>query len=457
MTTATKVKISNMKLDKNGSRAPSVTDLSIIIDKVLTSKKVKKVSKKIMSKEIEFPYTFEFSTPKGRKVIHNLIRKKNEYKSVSIADRLAQLEDPKNTKWHNVVKKWKDDIKNGKTKPNRNGRVKFAMVKVKDLTIDDDIQRDMDPDWVAGIANPNTFQVDYMSMIQCIYDPKTKKFISINAQHTVVLETAFAHHGLWDGYNGDPLELEVPVAYIETSKRDKARMAFRIFNGKGQKKIEPYVDHKILVLAYRVDDSDEKEAEKAAVIQSINEQEGFEPIPSTDDKNRDAAWAIDCVAEMQKHYDTPERWRFVLNTHKRYYPNIKLNIMECDLYGFMHDYFGGIMGYDVYSDEFRTEFLDPSMAIIQEFFTTPHSFANDSKHTQIRFQAKRYNRAINSKDNKVEDEGSFIYLLKLYKFFGGKHDLPTVVYNMNESSAGDLLDHIDNESLLEAMENHGQS
>ena len=116
-----------------------------------------------------------------------------------------------------------------------------------------------------------------------------------------------------------------------------------------------------------------------------------------------------------------------------------------------------LMGYDVYSDEFRTEFLDPSMAIIQEFFTTPHSFANDSKHTQIRFQAKRYNRAINSKDNKVEDEGSFIYLLKLYKFFGGKHDLPTVVYNMNESSAGDLLDHIDNESLLEAMENHGQS
>lgn len=454
MVTATKVKISNIKLDKGTSR-PNPTDaqLSSIISKITTSKKEKTMSKKT---KVEFPYTFEFSTPKGRKVIHNLIRKKNEYKSVSIAERLAQLEHPDNTKWHNVVKKWKDDIKNGKTKPNRNDRVKFAMVKVKDLTIDDDIQRDMDPDWVAGIANPNTFQVDYMSMIQCIYDPKTKKFISINAQHTVVLETAFAHHGLWDGYKDDPLELEVPVAYIETSKRDKARMAFRIFNGKGQKKIEPYVDHKILVLAYRVDDSDEREAEKAAMIQSINEQEGFEPIPSTEVKNRDAAWAIDCVSEMQKHYQTPERWRFVLNTHKRYYPNIKLNIMECDLYGFIHDYFGE-MGYDVYSDEFRKEFLDSAMAIIQEFFTTPHKFGNDSKHTQIRFQAKRYNRAINSKDNKVEDEGSFIYLLKLYQFFGGKYQLPAVVYNMNESSAGDLLDHVDDESLLEAMKNYGQS
>jgi len=455
MTISTKVKISNMKLDKGTSR-PSTTDgqLSSIIRKITTSKKSKTMAKK---NKVEFPYTFEFSTPKGRKVIHNLIRAKNQYNSKTIAERLAQLKDPNNTKWHNVVKKWKDDISKGiRTKPNRDLRVKFSMVKVKDLTIDDDIQRDMDPDWVAGIANPKTFEVDYMSMIQCIYDPNTKKFVSINAQHTVVLETAFAHHSLWNGYAGDPMELEVPVAYIETSRRDKARMAFRIFNGKGQKKIEPYVDHKILVLAYRVDDSDEGEAKKAAVIQTINEEEGFEPIPSTDDKNRDAPWAIECVSEMQKHYDTPERWRFVLNTHKRYYPNIKLNIMECDLYGFMHDYFGE-MGYDVYSDEFRKEFLDSAMAIIQEFFTTPHKFGNDSKHTQIRFQAKRYNRPPSSKDNKVEDEGSFIYLLKLYQFFGGKHELPSIVHNMNESSAGDLLDHIDSESLLEAMKNHGQS
>lgn len=409
-----------------------------------------------MVSKVKFPYKFEFATPKGRKVIHSLIRQPGEFNSASVADRIKQLELPENTKWAKVIKKWKDDIKKGiRQKPDRNLRVKFAKVKVKDLTIDDDIQRDMDPDWVASIANPKTFEVDYMSMIQCIYDPDQKKYISINAQHTVVLETAFASHNLWDGYSGDPLELEVPVAYIETNSRAKARMAFRIFNGKGQKKIEPYVDHKILVFAARVDECDEKEAVMAAALQTINEEEGFEPIASTDEKHRSASWAINCVAEMQSHYKTPERWRFVLNTHKRYFPNIQLDIMECDLYGFMYDYFTE-MGYDLYSAKFRKEFLDPALSIIQEFFALPHTFGNDSRHTQIRWQAKRYARSINDPQNKVEDEGSFIYLLKLYQYFGGAHELPSIVFNMNEKNAGDLLDHVDDEHLIEEMKKYGK-
>lgn len=411
---------------------------------------------KTIKSKLSIPYTFEFSTPKGRKVIHNLIRKPGEYSSKTIADRLKQLEQPENKKWHTVLKKWQEDIKKGiLKKPKRSLRVQFAMVKIKDITIDDDIQRDMDPDWVAGIANPKTFEVDYMSTIQCIYDPKKKKFISINAQHTVVLEAALAYHDLWDGFTGDFTELEVPVAYIKTSNRAKARMAFSIFNGKGQKKVEPYIEHRNLVFSCRIDGSTDPEAIQAAAIQSINEQEGFEPIESTDKKNQSQPWAIDCIAEMMKHYKRPERWRFILNTHLRYWPNIKLAIMECDLYGFMYDYFTEL-GYDVYSKEFRSEFLDPAMAILQEFFQTPHNFALDSSHTQIRFQAKRYSRSVNSKDNKVEDEGSFIYLLKLYRFFGGQHELPAIVHNMNESTAGDLLDHVDRETLKEAMEKYGK-
>jgi len=445
------VKLSNLVIDTNSSRSFDGKMAKSIVDKIKKSKPKKTLSK------FTFPYLFEFATPKGRKVIHNLLRKPGEYNSASIADRLAKLELPENTKWHNVVAKWKADIKKGiRQKPDRSLRVQFAKVKIKDLTIDDDIQRDMNCDWVAGIANPKTFEVDYMSMIQCIYDPILKKFISINAQHTVVLEAAFAVHGLWEGFDGDFLELEVPVAFIETSSRAKARMAFRIFNGKGQKKIEPYVDHKILVFAARVDGDDDKEAVAAAKLQTINEAEGFEPIASTDEKNRKASWAINCVAEMQSHYKTPERWKFILNTHMRYFPNIQLDIMECDLYGFMYDYFVVEMGYDVYSKEFRTEFLDNALAIIQEFFTLPHKFSGDSRHTQIRWQAKRYDRSIGDKQNKVEDEGSFIYLLKLYQYFGGTHELPGVVNNMNETKAGDLLDHADDEHLLEEMKKYGK-
>jgi hypothetical protein len=449
-----RIKLTDLVIDEGTSRQISDSQLSLVI------KNMKRPKIKTIQTKVSFPYTFEFSTPKGRMVIHNLIRKKGEYCSVSVADRLIQLESPQNTNWHKVIKKWKDDIIKGvRDKPSRKLRVQFAMVKIKDITIDDDIQRDMDPNWVASIANPKTFEVDYMSTIQCIYDPKKKKYISINAQHTVVLEAAFTHHGLWKEkkFNIDPMELEVPVAFIKTSNRAKARMAFRIYNGKGQKKIEPYVDHKNLVFAYRVDGSDDEEAVNAAKIQTINEEELFEPIATTDSKNKGQPWAINCIAEMQSHYKKSDRWRFVLNTHYRYYPNIQLDIMECDLYGFMYDKFCVDLGYDVYSEKFREEFLDPVQAIIQEFFQTPHNFGSDSKHTQIRFQAKRFNRAINSSDNKVEDEGSFIYLLKLYQYFGGKHELPTIVYNLNEAPAGDLLDHVDKETLLEAMKNHGKS
>jgi hypothetical protein len=449
-----RIKLSDIAIDEGVSRTIDTSHASLIIKNMNKTKaKLSKLSK------FSFPYTFEFSTPKGRKVIHNLIRDKGEYCSVTVAERLAQLESPENDTWHKVIKKWKDDIAKGvRPKPSRKLRVQFANVKIKDITIDDDIQRDMDPKWVASIANPKTFEVDYMSTIQCIYDPKKKKFISINAQHTVVLEAAFTHHGLWKEkeFNVDPMELEVPVAFIKTSNRAKARMAFRIYNGKGQKKIEPYVDHKNLVFAYRVDGSDDIEAVQAATIQTINEEEGFEPIATTDTKHKGEPWAITCIAEMQQHYKKPDRWRFVLNTHNRYYPNIQLDIMECDLYGFMYDFFTDL-GHDVYSKKFRDEFLDPTQALIQEFFQTPHNFGSDSKHTQIRFQAKRYNRAINSSDNKVEDEGSFIYLLKLYQYFGGQHELPIIVHNMNEAPAGDLLDHVDKQTLLEAMKNHGKS
>lgn len=421
--------------------------------KVVKTKATKQLSK------FNFQYTFEFTTPKGRKVVHNLIRKQGEYNSATVGDRLKQLAKPENTKWHSVVKKWKRDIKKGDcVKPDRTLRVQFANVLIKDLTIDDDIQRDLDCDWVASIANPKEFKVEYMSPIQCIYDPVLKKFISINAQHTVVLEAAFAVNDLWEGFAGDPLELTVPVAFVVTSNRATARMAFRIFNGKSQKKIEPYVDHRCLVFTNRVDGSSDREAGLAAAIQAINEAEGFEPIPSTDKKNSDAPWAIVCVKEMQQHYNKPERWKFILNTHMRYFPNIQLDIMECDLYGFMYEYFTEL-GDDVYSAEFRTDFLDSAMAIIQEFFITPHRFGADSKNTQIRFQAMKYARSINSKDNKVEDEGSFIYLMKLYRFFGGQHVLPVVVDNMNEpgrKEVGDLLNHVDDVHLVEEMVAYGK-
>lgn len=413
-----------------------------------------------MLSSVKFPFKFQFISATGEKPIHTLKRKKGEYISATVADRFAQLTDPKNTKYHSTIAKWKEDVAAGRRKkPSRKDRVRFANVKVKDIIIDDDIQRDMDANWAASILNPNEFETEFMSTIYCMYDPKTKKYISINAQHTLIAEVALAANDLWDdlvNWDGNIMELEVPVTYFMSSSRAKCRKGFEIFNGK-QKAIEPYVTHKMLVLAYRVDDDrKDKEAFKAHQVQTINEEEGFEPISRDNKKSKKYSWAITCVAEMKTHYDRPDRWRFVLRTHKRYWPNIQLEIAEVDLYGFMYDYFID-MGKDVYSEEFNKEFLDPCMALIWKFFTTPHGFASDSSSVQKRFGSAK--TGLPEDKVKTDDNGSCVYLMKLYRHFGGTHELPLYVNNLTETRIGDLLGYVDQDrvSLVEAMKQYGKS
>ncbi len=407
-----------------------------------------------------FPFTFQFVPFTGEKPVHALKRKKGEFVSVSAVERYRELQNPKNTKYHATMAKWAEDIAAGRREmPDREKRVRFATVKVKDITIDDDIQRDLDPNWVATILNPNEFEEEFMSTIYCMYDPETEKYICINAQHTLNAEISLAERKMWannPNWNGDIGELEVPVTYFMSSSRAKCRKGFEIFNGK-QKAIEPYVTHKNLVLAYRVDDDrKDKEAYKAHQIQTINEEEGFEPISRDDKKNKKHSWAITCVAEMKGHYDRPDRWRFVLRTHKRYWPNIQLEIAEVDLYGFMYDYFTD-MGYDVYSDEFNNDFLDPCMSLIWTFFTTPHGFASDSSNVQKRFGSEK--TGLPEDKVKIDDNGSCVYLMKLYRHFGGTYELPLYVNNLTEARVGDLLDYVDSDriSLVEAMKQYGKS
>lgn len=408
-----------------------------------------------------FPFKFEFVSPAGQKVIHQLKRSKGQFNSATVADKLKQLKDPKNTQWHSTINKWHEDIAAGrKKKPNRKLRVRFAYVKVKDIIIDDDIQREMDPDWVASIANPKEFETEFMSAIYCMYDPSAGKYISINAQHTLVLETAFAEAGLWDGlenWNGNPMELEVPVIFVDATSRKLCRKAFKIYNGKKTKKIEPYFNHRLDVFAWRVDcDYTDKIAKQAHEIQSITEEEGFEPVSRDDKKNKGQPWAITCVDEMIGHYERKDRWRFVLSTHKKYWPNMQLAIAEVDLYGFIYDYFTEL-DYDVYSKKFNEEFLDPCMAVISKFFTTPHGFASDSEGVQKRFKSAisglPYDKC------RTDDNGSAVYLMKLYRHFGGQHELPLYVNNLRDSNHGDLLNFVDTEltDLVDSIKEYGNT
>lgn len=372
-----------------------------------------------------------------RKIVHRMKRKTGEYTEVSIQDRLNELFSPDNSKWHKHIAL----LLKKKIKYDRKLRIKFAMVKLKDIFIDDDIQRNMDPDHIVKIANIENFRVPFMSAIQGTKEVGKWRFHSTNAQHTVVLEAALAYHGLWDGFTGDWQELEVPFLYIETNDRSLARQAFRILNGKFSKPISQYDLHKNEVLSYRVDGNADTENKLSATLQQICEDNGFEPISDDDEENNGHPKSITHISAMRDYKEKPDHWEFVLKTHAKYWPNIKLHGMEIDLYGFLYDYFKVKMKVNVYSKKFETDFLNPFHASIQSLFTSPENLSNESANTYKRWYAKTWDMSLDEV-KKVEAQASFVLLMKIYRKLGGSHKLPDIVDLYDNVKGGDLVKHL---------------
>jgi hypothetical protein len=407
---------------------------------VKLAKSMKLAKEPSKSTRTTFPFTYKkpAAVKMLRKIVHRLKRKKGQYTEISVQDRLTELFDPVNVKWHKHLAL----LQKKGLKFKRGMRIKFAMVKLKDIFIDDDIQRDMDPDHIVKIANIENFRVPFMSAIQGTKEVGKWRFHSTNAQHTVVLEAAYAFHGLWEDYTGDWKDLEVPFLYIETDDRSMARQAFRVLNGKFSKPIGPYDHHKIEVLSYRVDGNMETENKQSATLQQICEDNGFEPISEDDDDNAGHPKSITHISAMRKYKEKPQHWEFILKTHAKYWPNIKLHGMEIDLYGFMYDYFKVKMKVDVYSKKFQSEFLDSFHAIIQTLFSTPENLSSESANTFKRWYAKTWDVSVDEAEKKVEAQASFVLLMKMYRQLGGSQQLPDIVDLYDNSKAGDLTKYL---------------
>lgn len=395
-----------------------------------------------------FPFTYV--DPKEvkllRKIVHRLKRIKGQYKEASIQDRLDQLFSPDNGAWHKHIAM----LKKKGIKYDRKFRVQFALVKLKDIFIDDDIQRDMDIKHIIKIANITKFRVQFMSAIQGTKEVGKWRFHSTNAQHTVVLEAALAYHGLWDGFEGDWRELEVPFSFIETDDRSFARQQFDILNGKNAKPIGPYDHHKLEVLSYRVDGNMDPEFKQSAELQTICEENGYEPLASEDDENKGHPKSISHVSAMRKYKEKPQHWEFILKTHSKYWPNIQIHGMEIDLYGFMYEYFKVKMSVDVYSKKFEKDFLDPIHAIMQQVFSSPEMLSSESANTFKRWYAKTWDVSVDEASNKVDAQASFVLLLKIYRALGGVHQVPDIVDLYDNIKADDLTTHLSN-SIKKAL------
>lgn len=383
-------------------------------------------------------FPIKFTAPKvekmNRKIVHRLNRKKGEYDTITVADRLKQFTSPENTRWHREVKRLKE---RGITF-SRNERIQLKNVKIKHIVIDEDIQRALDTKHVNNIFTGMNFDVRFMAPILAVKIPGKEEYHCTDGQHTLVLEAAMARYHLWEDVDSVE-EMEVPVCYIETEDRSCFRPFFGLINGKGKKKLDAYDEHRIEVHCYRLDNNiSDPEYKQAHILQKICEDNGCEPIISRDIDNHGLPGTITHVSAMRKFKNKPHVWEFIVKMNRKYWTNLVMEGMEIDFYGFIYEYMTQIKGVDVYSKEFEKAFLNPIHAIIQKFFTIPKNLSEESAGTYKRWFVNTWSRDFDDYIT-VPAEATFVLMLKLYQKFGGTHPIPDVVDQFT-SNKGDLID-----------------
>jgi len=198
-------------------------------------------------------------------------------KTVTFRDRIDTLS--KSANWKKTIKAWEDagllfDLSR---------MPKVAMVKLKYLNIDEDIQRKLDDKHCATkIANPKVFDPALLQTLQCI-KTSTGKYVSIDGQHTGSSIAGLIEAGLVPGHTNWE-EFEFPVQYIETDDLSFARKAFGILNGRGKKKQSAYQQLRNSVFVIRIDNnfSDEEDRE---IESKVRIAESFQCFPVDEDSS----------------------------------------------------------------------------------------------------------------------------------------------------------------------------
>lgn len=193
-------------------------------------------------------------------------------KVVSLQDRVDTLN--KSFAWQKTIKDWKSQ---GKTF-NLDRRPKVKMVKLGDIDIDEDIQRQLDDKHCANkIANPSVFDEALLQTLQCILPHGTSRYTNIDGQHTASTISALIDAGLMKGYD-DWRNFEVAVQYIETDNKAFARRAFSILNGRGKKKQSAYQQLRNSVFIIRID-NDKTDEEDVDIEKKVTTAEKHNCYP----------------------------------------------------------------------------------------------------------------------------------------------------------------------------------
>lgn len=365
----------------------------------------------------DFPIKWVPSKVKSnRKVKNQLARQPGEFYVKTVAERLEEVNHPNNQGLHDAVENY---YKNGTTFSLKN-LPKHAKVKIKDILIDEDIQREIDAIHVMHIVQ--SFDERRVNPIFAVKFPEEDTYHCTDGQHTVVSLAKLAQAGLIDEVDeADWEDMEVDVLYVETADRAFAREHFAFINGVGKKKIDEYDNHKQRVLSYRLDGNTNQEYVLAAEKQSICEDSEVYPISKEDEENLGIPGTLTHLAAIKTM--KPEVLKFIVNNHNKFW---KDEVVDAAEFSFnKHLYNKAQVPVD---DPEFVKFLTDLNAIIKGLFTNPSQLS-----TTVGDAYNAYSKAVYGTSKSVHDTALLNVVLKIYQRLGGTYPVPDTVLSHKEA------------------------
>ena len=365
----------------------------------------------------DFPIKWEPSKVKGtRKVNNQLARKTGEFYVKTVSERLEEVNVPSNQGLHDAIEHY---VKNGITFSLKNFPTD-RKVKIKDIKIDEDIQREIDAMHITHIIQ--LFDERRVNPIFAVKFPGEDHYHCTDGQHTVVALAKLAQAGRIDEIDESEWEeMEVDVRVVETSDRSFAREHFAFINGVGKKKIDEYDNHKQRVLSYRLDNNANQEYALAAEKQTICEENNVFPISREDEENLGIPGTLTHLAAIKTM--KPEILKFIVTNHNKFW---KDEVVDAAEFSFnKHLYNKAQVPVD---DVKFVQFLTDLNAIIKGLFTNPSQLS-----TVVSDAYASYSKTVYGTSKSVHDTALLNVVLKIYQKLGGTYPVPDIVLSHTEA------------------------
>jgi len=355
---------------------------------------------------MSFPFTYQEITrkPNPMRNINPLARSSG--KRVSLEDRVTKLED--NNSWQKTVRAHEKD---GRTFT-KEMIPKIAYVRLGDVIIDEDVQRQLDEKHCANTIGGHKFDPRYL---QPIFAAKNSdnEYVSIDAQHSTSTVAGLISAGLFVDAT-DWRDLEYPTLYVETDDLSFARKAFGIVNGKGKKRQSKYNELRNAVFCVRIDGNTDDEADVEAERKvSIAEKYDCYPVEINSALTKyPGTFTHISLFELASE----EALECAFNWHNTYF---HMDGVHASLFPIFRDI---VRDFKSAKMNFTDTLAEEIAGMIQGLFGDLEQFGQSAMAARTRWHNQRYGYEGNWSDDQYA-----AVLFQLYVKMGGTQDVPLVL------------------------------